>query len=87
MFYEPKQVLQWKKSESRDLIMAHIEATFARTGESPTVREICAATGLTSTDTVAGHIDMLIREGYLTKINRHGRIGRNLRLTRKRYFT
>ena len=84
MLYEPKRALEWKKSESKDLIMACIERSFARDGHAPTVREICAATGLTSTDTVQGHIDMLIRDGYLTRGTGRGRI---LRLTSKRYFT
>jgi SOS-response transcriptional repressor LexA len=64
--------------------MAHIEATFARFGRAPTIREICAATNLSSTDTVQGHVETLIREGYLTRTTKNGRI---LRLTAKRYFT
>lgn len=36
-------------------------------GYPPTVREICGAVGLSSTSTVHGHINRLIKKGYLKK--------------------
>ena len=36
-------------------------------GYPPTVREICGAVGLSSTSTVHGHINRLIKKGYLQK--------------------
>ena len=37
------------------------------TGVPPTVREICAATGLKSTSTVHAHLKTLERLGYITR--------------------
>lgn len=39
----------------------------SRTGLPPTVREICAATGLKSTSSVHAHLKTLEREGYITR--------------------
>ncbi len=36
-------------------------------GYPPTIREICAITGLKSTSTIAGHLDNLERKGYIKK--------------------
>lgn len=36
-------------------------------GYPPTVREICGAVGLSSTSTVHGHINRLIKKGYLKR--------------------
>jgi repressor LexA len=36
---------------------------------SPTIREICAATGICSTSTVHGHVCRMIRDGLLTQAN------------------
>jgi SOS-response transcriptional repressor LexA len=79
----PLRTLPYVEDDSRAKIMRCIEVWFARHNKAPTVREICQFTGLTSTDTVADHINMLVKEGFLTKTNDHGR---NLRLTSKRYF-
>ncbi|MCH3971177.1 MAG: transcriptional repressor LexA [Oscillospiraceae bacterium] len=38
-----------------------------QTGLPPTVREICAATGLKSTSSVHAHLKTLEREGYITR--------------------
>lgn len=49
----------------------------ASTGVPPTVREICAATGLKSTSTVHAHLKTLERLGYITReagLNRSIRI-------------
>jgi len=34
---------------------------------APTIREICAATGIRSTATVHGHVSRMIRDGLLTQ--------------------
>ncbi|WOC31770.1 MULTISPECIES: transcriptional repressor LexA [Caproicibacterium] len=39
----------------------------SRTGLPPTVREICAATGLKSTSSVHAHLKTLERKGYITR--------------------
>ncbi len=49
----------------------------ANEGISPTVREICAATGLKSTSTVHAHLRTLDENGYITKEHGH----RSVRLT------
>ena len=40
-------------------------------GISPTVREICAATGLKSTSTVHAHLKTLEEQGYIIKEHGH----------------
>lgn len=42
-------------------------------GVPPTVREICAATGLKSTSTVHAHLKTLERLGYITREAGHNR--------------
>lgn len=83
MFHVPKRTLNYVEDDSRTMVMRCIETWYARHGTAPTVREICDFTGLTSTDTIAEHINSLVREGYLTKTDDYRR---NLRLTSKRYF-
>ena len=36
---------------------------------APTIREICAATGIRSTSTVHGHVRRMIRDGLLTQMD------------------
>jgi uncharacterized protein (DUF433 family) len=55
-----------------------IAKTVQQTQRSPTVREICDATGLKTTN-CSLHVKPLIRKGYLVKVR--GRSSRNLRLT------
>ncbi len=40
---------------------------------APTIREICAATGIRSTSTVHGHVRRMIRDGLLTQMDFHPR--------------
>ena len=48
-------------------ILQYIYDTVENRGFPPTVREICAAVGLSSTSTVHGHLTRLERKGYLIK--------------------
>lgn len=49
------------------VVLSYIHKQVANQGYPPTVREIGAAVGLSSTSTVHGHINRLIAKGYLTK--------------------
>ena len=48
-------------------VLSYINKQVDAHGYPPTVREICAAVGLSSTSTVHGHINRLIEKGYLHK--------------------
>lgn len=48
-------------------VLSYIHSTVEAKGYPPTVREICSAVGLSSTSTVHGHINRLIKKGYLQK--------------------
>ena len=66
-------------------VLSYIHQQVATHGYPPTVREICKAVGLSSTSTVHGHINRLIKKGYLQRIlqaacprdyaRRHGCLG------------
>lgn len=90
MFHDkPKLTFNVVPDDSRAKVMRYIEEHFMRHNEPPTIREICAATGLSSTDTVHYHVEQLIATGHLTRLEGHGpnyKGGRTLRLTNKRYF-
>lgn len=63
-------------TESQQKVLDYIKET-APSGVPPTVREICAATGLRSTSTVHAHLKTLERLGYITRdagLNRSIRI-------------
>ena len=49
-------------------IVAFIDAYIKEHGYSPTMREIGAAVGITSTSHVSYHIDRLVEQGKLTKV-------------------
>lgn len=53
-------------NKSRQKILDYIKQT-APSGVPPTVREICAATGLSSTSTVHSHLKTLERLGYISR--------------------
>lgn len=48
-------------------VLSYIHSQVEAKGYPPTVREICAAVNLSSTSTVHGHINRLIKKGYLQK--------------------
>lgn len=57
-----------KNSDTKQLeILRYIYDTVENRGFPPTVREICAAVGLSSTSTVHGHLSRLERKGFLIK--------------------
>lgn len=63
-------------NKSQQKILDYIKQT-APSGVPPTVREICAATGLSSTSTVHSHLKTLERLGYISRdrgLNRSIRI-------------
>lgn len=53
---------------------------------APTVRELCALTGIASTNGVSDHLRSLIRKGYLERVGpasgRGAALARNLRVLR-----
>ncbi len=61
-------------------ILDFIDGKISSHGQPPTLREIGAKLGITSTNGVRTHLDALVRKGYL---KREGFISRGLELTRK----
>ncbi len=57
-----------KLTKKQALIIDFIKEYLARTGESPSYREIMSALGLSSVSAVAEHIDNLVAKGALKKI-------------------
>lgn len=57
-------------SESRQRILDYLNEASSN-GISPTVREICEATGLHSTSTVHAHLKVLEEMGYITRDKGH----------------
>ncbi|MBM6941134.1 transcriptional repressor LexA [Limosilactobacillus coleohominis] len=53
--------------DKQTAVLNYIHKKVDAQGYPPTVREICAAVGLSSTSTVHGHINRLIKKGYLKK--------------------
>lgn len=57
-----------KNSDNKQMeILQYIYDTVDRRGFPPTVREICAAVGLSSTSTVHGHLARLEKKGFIFK--------------------
>lgn len=53
---------------SRQAQVYAVIASYIRTrGFAPTVREIGAAVGIRSTNCVSGHLDLIVRKGYLRR--------------------
>lgn len=61
-------------------IFDFIDHKISSSGQPPTLREIGAKFGITSTNGVRTHLDALVKKGYL---KREGFISRGLELTRK----
>lgn len=53
--------------DRRAQICAFVEKYTSEHGKAPTVREIGAAVGITSTSTTAGYLYRLSRDGFLRK--------------------
>ena len=53
--------------DKQTAVLNYIHKKVDAQGYPQTVREICAAVGLSSTSTVHGHINRLIKKGYLKK--------------------
>ncbi|MFZ5979253.1 MAG: transcriptional repressor LexA [Candidatus Zixiibacteriota bacterium] len=58
-----------KLTEKQRLILEYIERQILQKGHSPTVREIGAKFGITSTNGVRTHLIALIKKGYIKKEN------------------
>lgn len=57
-----------KNSDTKQMeILQYIYDTVEKRGFPPTVREICAAVGLSSTSTVHGHLARLEKKGFIYK--------------------
>ncbi|MDZ4724340.1 MAG: transcriptional repressor LexA [candidate division Zixibacteria bacterium] len=61
-------------------VFEFIEMQMTDHGNAPTIREIGAKFGISSTNGVRGHLSALIRKGYLKK---HASISRGIELTRE----
>ncbi len=55
------------RGDSQARILEYIERAISEQGYPPSVREICAATGLKSTSTVHGHLIRLEKKGLLNR--------------------
>lgn len=55
--------------KTRETIIAFMNNFFSRYGRHPTVREISAAAGLSSTSTTAGYLNRMLDEGLIGKTN------------------
>ena len=67
-------------TERQRKILDFIDSKISAHGQPPTLREIGAKFGITSTNGVRTHLDALVKKGYL---KREGFISRGLELTRK----
>ncbi len=56
-----------RNRKTRDNIVRFIESFFAANGRHPSVREIGAAVGISSTSTTAGYLSRMVRDGILGK--------------------
>lgn len=54
-------------TKSQQLVYDYLCSTMAERAVPPSVREICAATGLRSTSTVHSHLKSLVALGYITR--------------------
>jgi repressor LexA len=54
-------------SDTRRKILRAIVVSVEDRGFPPSVRELCAETGLSSTSTVKHHLDWLVAEGYISR--------------------
>ena len=54
-------------TKSQQLVYDYLCSTMAERAVPPSVREICAATGLRSTSTVHSHLKSLEALGYITR--------------------
>ena len=54
-------------TKSQQLVYDYLCKTMAERAVPPSVREICAATGLRSTSTVHSHLKSLEALGYITR--------------------
>lgn len=59
--------------KTRDLIYEFIANHITSVGYAPTIREIAAGVGLSSSSTVQGHIDKLEKDGRITRLKDRSR--------------
>ena len=60
-------------TKKQEAVLTALKKYMARKGYPPTVRDLCEATGLSSTATVQVHLDNLQIKGYINKDNRKNR--------------
>ena len=60
-------------NKKQEAVLTALKKYMARKGYPPTVRDLCEATGLSSTATVQVHLDNLQSKGYINKDNRKNR--------------
>lgn len=60
-------------TKKQEAVLTELKKYMARKGYPPTVRDLCEATGLSSTATVQVHLDNLQSKGYINKDNRKNR--------------
>lgn len=62
-----------RNQKTRNIIIQYMTGFFSENGRQPTVREIGAAAGLSSTSTTAGYLNRMVGEGLLGKSDCHRR--------------
>ena len=62
-----------KLTNKQEVVLRELKKYMAKKGYPPTVRDLCEATGLSSTATVQVHLDNLQSKGYINKDNRKNR--------------
>lgn len=60
-------------TKKQEAVLIALKKYMARKGYPPTVRDLCEATGLSSTATVQVHLDNLQSKGYINKDNKKNR--------------
>lgn len=56
-----------RNKKTRNAIVQYMTSFYIKNGRQPTVREIGAAAGLSSTSTTAGYLNRMVRDGILGK--------------------
>ena len=56
-----------RNKKTRNVIVQYMTSFYHHNGRQPTVREIGAAAGLSSTSTTAGYLNRMVRDGILGK--------------------
>ena len=62
-----------RNRKTRNAIIRYMQSFERQYGRQPSIREIGAAAGLSSTSTTAGYLNRMVRDGILGKKEGHSR--------------